>query len=602
MGKRLPSERTPYHISDTTAKRTFDKEGVETFKAFGSDYSDRSSNIIYFSSIPLERTIAFKAFMESIKINLQKEVQKISQAHQDFQLINEKHTQLSYDITLNIPAHSTNEARNNVAKMEELQRLILSGEWKQTTTTPKTNKGVSNSTHVINPIFSVLFKNLISSGREYKGDYKNLKFKDIMRLGFPCYIEEVKYEPEQEMGYFKFDGYLFPKNIKLTLKLMYDSQALYKNLKDDSFVKNYALESFDPNGSLHSADKGNFPFYGVNIGNKKKGEYKEMNNIFTPGEKVDSYVFISLPFAESNGSPARYVLFKPFLTNFSRNVKIETSVSDGANQSIYNRLKEAGTKTSSPEFTVGLQMVAKNLKEAKANAGKIQILSRMFLKTRDPNQEDEGFEAEAIGADTHEDLDDPFAAGAIYTGGDTINFGDLGGLSEDKGRTIYVLEEPLSEAMYDSQTKSSPASALSVPTPFLIENVGIGDDRGLRNLMVYIPSMIERPKNPAIKSLIRSPKEMLNNSIDLFLEEFSFDIETDFGFFEENGRLFPKSYKVDLKFVDIDASLIHTYYLEGDAEDENVKILAKNNNINTLMDTSSGHLFPYNRKTVKIGG
>ena len=70
MSKRFPSEFTPYNISDIVAKRRFKKNEqgvrVETFKAFGSDYSEQSGNIVYFTSIPVERTVAFKAFFDSI--------------------------------------------------------------------------------------------------------------------------------------------------------------------------------------------------------------------------------------------------------------------------------------------------------------------------------------------------------------------------------------------------------------------------------------------------------------------------------------------------------------------------------------------------------
>ena len=158
---KLPSERTPYNISDTIATPI-----PNQFKAYGTDYSEIGDNIIYFSSIPLERTVAFKAFFESIKINFQKEVDELKKAQQNFVIVSEKHTQLSYDIVLNLPAHSVNESRNNLAKIEELQRLILPGRWNfqqysspdfAGPTPPEVTlhlQGASQRTLETNPIFS----------------------------------------------------------------------------------------------------------------------------------------------------------------------------------------------------------------------------------------------------------------------------------------------------------------------------------------------------------------------------------------------------------------------------------------------------------------
>ena len=169
---RIPKEYTPYFISNTIAT-----EIPGQFKAYGTDYSEVGDNIIYFNSVPLERTVAFKAFIDSIKINLKKEADKIKKDDQNFTIIKEKTAYLSYDLTLNIPAHSVNESRNNLAKIEELQRLILTPFSKAQTSTiteanadgEKAEKSVSQTlglskrygegeSAIKEPIFTVLFK------------------------------------------------------------------------------------------------------------------------------------------------------------------------------------------------------------------------------------------------------------------------------------------------------------------------------------------------------------------------------------------------------------------------------------------------------------
>ncbi|HAI37620.1 MAG TPA: hypothetical protein DCM40_05595, partial [Maribacter sp.] len=52
-------------------------------------------------------------------------------------------------------------------------------------------------------------------------------FTDLIQRGFPCYIESISYEPQPDAGFFEFDSFLYPKNIKLNLELKYESMKLY---------------------------------------------------------------------------------------------------------------------------------------------------------------------------------------------------------------------------------------------------------------------------------------------------------------------------------------------------------------------------------------
>jgi hypothetical protein len=71
----LPKRKTPFFISDTSANPQY-KSGTRVFRGSGTDYSDRGM-IIYIGSVPLERVVPLKAFVESLKINLQKEIEKV---------------------------------------------------------------------------------------------------------------------------------------------------------------------------------------------------------------------------------------------------------------------------------------------------------------------------------------------------------------------------------------------------------------------------------------------------------------------------------------------------------------------------------------------
>ncbi|HAI37061.1 MAG TPA: hypothetical protein DCM40_02435, partial [Maribacter sp.] len=150
---RIPSEYTPYNLSGISAT-PIDGD----FKAYGSDYSELGGHVLYIGSVPTERMVVFKAFFESIKMNLQKETEILKKESQNFSIIKERVGELSFDVTLNVPAHSTNEARNNLAKIAELQRLMVPGDWTRNPSGPSKRSeqfiaGASNRTNLLVPYF-----------------------------------------------------------------------------------------------------------------------------------------------------------------------------------------------------------------------------------------------------------------------------------------------------------------------------------------------------------------------------------------------------------------------------------------------------------------
>jgi len=551
---RLPSELTPYNISDIVAKRTFDKKtGKETFKAYGSDYSEQNGNVIYFGSVPTERIVAFKAFLDSIKLNVMKDVEIHKMGDQNFSIPKERKGNLSFDVSLSVPAHSVNESRNNVAKVAELQRLIIPGEWfrhdhDNLAPTKPVLIGASNRTMTVTPFFVVFFKNIINSGQAFSSNKVINSFTDLFKLGFPCYIEDVKYEPDQEAGYFEYDGYLYPKNLKLNLKLNYESQEFYAE-------KGVAMEAFQTNGHYVRRDTGLFPFH-VKIGEKELPERppelkskfdfsrKQMNDIFTGSrEKLDSYIFISTsnnpdkekgegkePWNSSKIGACRYVIFKPMIEDFSRSSTTKASiVEESDNQSIYNHVIDNGMTFNSVDYTLKFNVASSSLEEAKKNAGKIQYLLRMFFKKK-----------------------------------------------------------------HDGKRSPPPTR----------NDISSSDAR--KKLFFYIPSMIEMPRKPHFGSLPMNHKTMYYNAVPLFLEELDIGINIEEGFLEEGGKIYPKSYSITMKMMNDSANLIRPYYMTGMPEDENYDIYAQTltptpPQTKNLIDDANAYLFPYNRKTSKIG-
>ena len=541
-----PSKNKPdYHLSEVfIAPTNAPRRGT------GSDTSE-SEHVIYFGSAPLQRIIAVKAFLESFKLNLQKDKEIIKFSNQHVQKIKEKEGSLSYDITLNMPAHSVNEARNNLAKIEEFQKLIGTGrDWSTETLTVQQsdgtftdreeNKGFSPLCETRLPLFWVYFRNIINGGRKITTS-KISSFKQLVKHGFPCYIDKVSYEPDVESGFFEFNSYLFPKNIKLSLTLNYENQSMYN--EDVELLSNKTINSYDINGSKDKYDTGLFPFH-VDMSVKTMNDINS-DKVYT---KKDSYLFISrkdtveqrINIAKGSGGSlltstitksdskttsshgSRYVIFDLFLESFSRDIAYEYSKAPAGPASVYSKVVGDSIKFNNINYNIKINCVAENLEKAKKNLGKLQLLTRMFYKMR------------------------------------------WDGL------------QPFS--VPDGEKKSE----------------------YLQKLFVYIPNMIEKPNTGKKKT---SLSEMQKASIPLFLEELSYDIDLDQGFFQEGKYLYAKAFSITFKFLYPDNDLILNYSVKNgsDIKSEDQYYFKKTPSSTIIRSSNEARLFPMDKKTVRIG-
>ena len=371
------------------------------------------------------------------------------------------------------------------------------------------------------------------------------EFSDLIRNGFPCYIENINYEPDVEFGFFDFSGELYPKLITLNVTLNYESETLL------TYTNNLPLMPFQTNGHLSDFDTSLFPF-GVRVASsvtaerstflsKDHREYTidEMNNIFiNKGQALSSYVFIGLPIDPSEqittnsvdnyNSPgqkvSRWVVFKPFIESFSRDHQMSVIKEEEVDNPIFGMVSTNGVSFKGLDYSFKINLPAESLDEAKKNCGKIQYLFRMFLR----------------------------------------------------------------RAKVDFREEESCISDLN------------------RKVMVYIPKMIERPNAP--KGLPQEAKVMFENSLPFFLESIDLEIDTDGGFFEDPDfqRIYPKFMSITLSIKATDDSYIRPYQLNN-AEGEGVSYSIpgkENSNGSDYVGLNEAHLFPLNKQTskIKIGG
>ena len=117
-------------------------------------------------------------------------------------------------------------------------------------------------------------------------------------------------------------------------------------------------------------------------------------------------------------------------------------------------------------------------------------------------------------------------------------------------------------------------------------------------LMVYIPSMLEMPNSGPPSNEV---EDMFMNAVPLYLQQLSFDIDMEAGFFEQGNNLYPKVMSLDFNFIYNRADMIRNYNLNESNKEDYYFFKPKDTSRKPIIDSESAHLFPFNRKTSKIG-
>ena len=506
--------KNKYHLSDTILTRAFDNDGTETFRGSGTDYSEKDDSIIYIANVPLKRVVSLKAFIETAKYNIAKTVELTEEQDKNSKVFTALDGDLDIDVTINIPAHSTNEARNNLAKIEELQRLISPNSgYRSLDPTSNATLLVDKVNGVVPPVFRVWFKNIICSGKPYRAysTPPRMEFSSIMKHGFPCVIDSVIYEPDLSAGFLELGNFLYPKVIKLTLKLTMETSQVN--------IRELPIEGFTPIGNYSPFDNRYFPF-AVPWADRNDSDMTLLNRYdsgLEPETKNNTF-FMGLEATKTK----RWVTFKPFLESFTRE--------HGTNITYANSKERVGKLIASDQsvtfknlsYKFKLLIPAGDINEAKINGAKIQFLMRMFYRPPQP-------------LDTQE-------IGSLHSASKT-----------EKGKKEYVS----------------------------LSN---------RRIKVYSPSFVEKAGS-SVKHDDLTFDFMYRNAVPMFLNSLSVDIDFEVGFFEEDGKLYPKAMSIDLDFIYDSNDLIKTYTLEGST----YRMQAK------PPELGPAHLFPFNRRTVKLG-
>tara|TARA_R110000822_G_scaffold14426_3_gene50780 strand:- start:1030 stop:1776 length:747 start_codon:yes stop_codon:yes gene_type:complete len=169
---------------------------------YSHNYSDNKGVFFYIYDESMEVAVGLKAFITDFSINTQFEQETIKDPGGDVDKV--KGIGINYKIGLNVPAISANDARVNATRMETLGIML--------------NKTVGSGA-AADPtveIKYILLSNLIHNGKYTKKiDVKTAG--TIKKYGLICYLNDLTYTVETDMGFFEYKEKLWPKVFSLSL-------------------------------------------------------------------------------------------------------------------------------------------------------------------------------------------------------------------------------------------------------------------------------------------------------------------------------------------------------------------------------------------------
>ena len=328
-----------------------------------SIYGEDKAAIIYFGHAKSERVVSFNAFLDSfgLDVNYNADIYKPGAA--PYGRVVQKASQFSYRINLKVPSESVNEARGNLAKFQELARYV---------NPPAEASGDANKA---TSYLYVLFANLIQNGMYYSSEMGMRimdNFGDVKTYGARCFMININFEPDLELGFFEYNSKLIPKAYSMSLVLNF--QPLLQQSIGDI---NSSVRAYNPDGSSNN-DLPSWPFgiTGFSVADMNDFRLPSIGEDGTssPAERRGA----SIGFADMGETSYRWVAYKAFVDKFSYSKSLE----------VENIMDVAGDVTVSDvpysineqKYPLSFNVVAHSVNEGRANLIKFQNLIRFCIK------------------------------------------------------------------------------------------------------------------------------------------------------------------------------------------------------------------------------
>lgn len=347
----------------------------------------RSPAYINFYSLNSEKRLSFKAFLDSFSISLNNEygIEDTS----GVKIVVKGISLFTYNITLNVPSFSVNESMNNLAKFQDLERMISIDKTKYQTelTAGKT---------FIDPKLYINFSNLIQDG-SFDCRLHDVKYPGNDTANLHCIIKTLSFSPDLEAGFFEYNNNLMPKFYTLSLDI-----APYLTSTNGSLVINgfnsdgywgRTAKQLENEKSNDIATKSQayktikyWPF-GFKVANGSYGgslNIKTINsfpNTVANNDGTDTYASNKralLAISSSDEKINKWVVFKAFLESFKydKSIGYEDVKSKSASDTGILFVNSLGKEY---DFSFKINVPADSVNEAINNISKINILYRLCL-------------------------------------------------------------------------------------------------------------------------------------------------------------------------------------------------------------------------------
>lgn len=217
---------------------------------YSHNYSANKGVFFYIYDDQSKTAVGLKSFLTSFSMNVQFTKEEIKT--RDGILEQVKSVGLTYKVGIQLPAISVNDARVNAARVDALSVFL------------DRSGGTGDSAITIDGEEKIYFLlgNLINNGKYTKKiDIK--KASNIKKYAMQGFLKTFSYTVDTEMGFFEYDGKLWPKLYTFDLDII----AKPKQAESETAVSPKKLFSnFKEDGSLTEelAPSGSFPF-GVKI-------------------------------------------------------------------------------------------------------------------------------------------------------------------------------------------------------------------------------------------------------------------------------------------------------------------------------------------------
>ena len=521
--------------STQTFGGSFGKDGSET-------YMDSRSLMFYIFDFNTKRVVSFKPFIETLgyAFNYELADDVVTALYRDATTKRAKGMNVQYSFSLNLISHSLSEAKLNLSKVHELVKF------KSITTKDETGNDLLTFGQ---NTFGIYLSNLVSNGRVENGAGNPSTEDEFAKSALFGYIESFKIDESSELGFFEIEGRLYPKIIKLSFDLLVSFRAIKEVLSFyDVNPENDVFLPFKSDGSYYSSDIKYWPF---SITSARSSD--RMDGKYDYGNNNKTYITIS-----NEKCPSQQVNFLMFME--SLNITYESKSKDFAGTyNSYNSYKYKGGNIY--KFDLTFSVPAHSINEAVDNMFRFQRLLRIVNNFNDTITELDQSPSSKITEEsgkyslpTDENYKDKYIGKYQYE------------TSKEWKKSTKNEQQEFLRKEYSSQQKTG--------------SIRFNFNNSIPKNLISVSNLINRGNTTL-------PSGISENGVPCIIETLNFEPELDMGYFEENNKIYFKSYKLTLNCVAVEIEdkfeITPAYTAAGFGENDTDYGSAQNENYNKIM-------------------